>query len=154
MGGEACYHADHPNCRCVLMPLGSTVWPGTNPLRKTPHLNFIILRTPLQRHDVNMCWYRTKINIHTTEGSHVVTVTVDTPCTMIHTPGLHNTGLSLTPNNASMEITEAAQTCTCKICIQRHPWRYICSSYMICTPLTLSCVLGSAPFSSNTLTVS
>ena len=36
------------------------------------------------------------LKFHTTEGSHVVTVTVDTPCTTctctIHTPGLYNDG--------------------------------------------------------------
>ena len=32
------------------------------------------------------------LKFHTTEGSHVVTVTVDTPCTMIHTPELYNDG--------------------------------------------------------------
>ena len=32
------------------------------------------------------------LKFHTTEGSHVVTVRVDTPCTMIHTPGLYNDG--------------------------------------------------------------
>ena len=51
-----------------------------------------------------------------------------------------------------MKITEA--THTCKMSFQSHPCRYICSSYMIYTPLTWSCVLGFAPLSSNTLTVS
>ena len=51
------------------------------------------------------------LKFHTTEGSHVVTVTVDTPCTMIHTPGLYTCiyttmGLSLTPNTVSMKSTK------------------------------------------------
>ena len=56
--------------------------------------------TRLHTHMSVHCGYRDMMSVctcdciglkcHTTEGSHVVTVTVDTPCTMIHTPGLYN----------------------------------------------------------------
>ena len=50
----------------------------------------------------------------------MVTVTVDTPCTMIHISGLYSDG-TFPNSNVSMKITEAAHTC--KISIQRHPWQ-------------------------------